>query len=121
MVVTNTGDTYAADEVVLAYYKPRPSTIPSLAATGEFVGPTPVVIKQLFAFERVHLSPGSSVTLQFTVNATTLRLGDHLGHISLHPGLYDIAFSRGCVGCEELVAEVAVLGTGPVRLESFRS
>ena len=51
--VKNTGSTYAADEVVLAFFKPKPGTLRSLRGTG-----TPVVIKQLFGFERVHLAPG---------------------------------------------------------------
>jgi hypothetical protein len=55
--VTNTGLVYAADEVVLAFFKPKAATIPSLLQSG-----TPVVIKQLFGFEKVHLAPGASVS-----------------------------------------------------------
>ena len=105
----------AADEVVLLFLKPKAHTIPSLRDTG-----TPVVITSLMDFERVHLKPGASSQVTFTVNATALGLVDSDGHTSLHPGAYDIVFSRGCVGCEELTAEVAVDAPSPLRLKSFR-
>ena len=63
--VKNTGSTYTADEVVLAFFKPKPATIPSLRGTG-----IPVVIKQLFGFERIKLAPGASQQLTFQLNAT---------------------------------------------------
>jgi hypothetical protein len=57
---------------------------------------TPVVIKQLFAFEKVHLAAGESTTLNFTVPATALALADADGHTSLHPGMYVIVMH--CLG-----------------------
>lgn len=115
VVVKNTGATYAADEVVLAFFKPTKATIPSLATTG-----TPVVIKQLFGFEKVHLEPGASTTLNFTVPASTFGLADHEGHTSLHPGEYQVIFSRGCVDCSELAAKTTIEADAPIRLKTFR-
>ena len=113
--VKNTGAVYAADEVVLAFFKPKVAMIPSLRGTA-----TPVVIKQLSGFERVHLVPGGSRQLTFTVNASAVALVDSGGHTLLHPGEYDIVFSRGCVGCAELVAPLVVDAPTPVRLKTFR-
>eukprot|EP01052_Picozoa_sp_SAG31_P017233 SAG31_NODE_1170_length_9560_cov_3.537031_4_plen_158_part_00 len=141
VVVTNTGSIYIADEVVMAFIKPKPTTISSLSGTA-------VVIKQLIDFERVKVAPGSSVTVKFVVNATALALVDRCvacscscscsfyfigvgfillhwatrrdGHTSLHPGKYDIVFSRGCVGCEELTAEIVLEVDRPIRLKTFR-
>ena len=112
VVVKNTGSVYTADEVVLAFFKPKTS---SLHGTD-----TPVVVKQLFGFERVRLAPGATTTLSFAVNATTLSLVDSDGHTSLHAGQYDVVFSRGCVGCDELVAGIAVEAPQPIRLKTFR-
>lgn len=113
--VTNTGSVYAADEVVLAFFKPDAASIPSLRNTD-----TPVVVKQLFDFQKVHLAPGASTTLHFIANATALGLADSAGHTSLHPGRYTVVFSRGCVRCSELVAPVLVDAARPIRLKSFR-
>ena len=81
VLVKNTGSRYAADEVVLLFLKPRASSIPSLRDSG-----TPVVIRQLFDFRRVHVAAGASTTLSFTVNASSLALVDGEVHTSLHPG-----------------------------------
>jgi beta-glucosidase len=85
--VTNTG-TLAGDEVVLAYFKPQAESLRTLRHTG-----VPVIIKQLFAFQRVHLQPGASTSLSFTVNASTLALVDSEGHTSIHPGSFKVLFA----------------------------
>ena len=118
VVVKNTGTVYTADEVILAYFKPKAETIASLSDE-DSSGP-PVVKKQLFAFERITLAPGASRTLRFTVNATALALVDGDGHSSLHAGEYDVVFSRGCVGCAELVAPVEIKADAPIRIKTFR-
>ena len=105
--VTNTGS-IDADDVVLGLLKPP----------GAGVGGTP--LQTLFGFERVHLAPGASTTLSFTVNATQLALADAEGHASLHAGRYELIFSRGCKGCDELRAPLAVDVARPVRLKTFR-
>jgi hypothetical protein len=80
----------------------------------------PVVRRQLFGFERVHLAPGASTTLTFTVHAAQLGLADDEGHTSLHGGDYELVFSRGCKGCAELRAPLAVEAAAPIRLKEFR-
>ena len=52
--------------------------------------------------------------------AASLGLVDADGHTSLHPGAYELVFSRGCVGCAELVAPAAVERARPLRLKTFR-
>lgn len=106
-------------QVVLAFFKPKASTIPSLRS-GKSANPVPVVLKQLFGFQRLRLQPGQSQQLSFTVNATSIGLVDVDGHTSLHPGEYEIVFSRGCVGCEELAAPLIVNAPSPIRLKTFR-
>ena len=115
--VKNSGSVYTADEVVLAFMKPRKATIPSLSTASP---PVPVVIKQLFDFERVRLAPGATQKLTFHVNATSLALVDGDGHTSLHPGEYEVVFSRGCVGCSELTATVLIDAPEPIRLKDFK-
>ena len=113
--MTNTGKKYTADEVVLAFFKPKRDTITSLSGTD-----APVVLKQLFGFQRVRLAPGASTTLTFTVQATTFGLADAQGHTSLHPGTYEVIFSRGCRGCVELAVDAEVMGADRIRLKTFR-
>eukprot|EP00054_Salpingoeca_dolichothecata_P005287 m.33980 g.33980 ORF g.33980 m.33980 type:complete len:286 (+) comp15357_c0_seq1:102-959(+) len=110
VTVTNTGDV-AGDEVVQAYYKPDASSFSTL-------GDAPVIIKQMFGFERVHLTPGQSVTLHFNLDLENLSMVDGEGHRSIHPGYFDIIFSRG--HGDELVTRVQVAETAPRRLETFR-
>jgi hypothetical protein len=116
VTVTNTG-TVDADEVVLLFLKPRALTIPSLRDTG-----TPIVIKQLIDFERIRVGAGASRGLSFTVNGSeSLGLVDNAGHTSLHPGEYEAVFSRGCVGCDELVTTLTIDAPSPIRLKTFRN
>jgi len=109
--VTNTGKR-AGDEVVLAFFKPDKTTLNTLPKDN------PVIIKQLFDFKRIHLQSGQMVTLKFTVKSTQLALVDTSGHTSLHPGSFDIIFTRG--HGEELHALVHVAVDTPIRLKTFR-
>lgn len=84
--VTNTGKRVGT-EVVLAFFQPPSELSLQLDA--------PVVKKQLFDYQRVQLNPGESVTLHFTVNTTSLALSDASGNLAIHPGTYQILFSRG--------------------------
>ena len=111
VVVTNTG-AVAGDEVVLAFMKPTASSLTTLGAG------TPVEIKRLFDFQKVHLAPGASTTLKFDVPAEKLHMVDADGHTSLHNGEFEIVFSRG--HGEELAAPVSVNVDAPVRAKTFR-
>jgi beta-glucosidase len=109
---TNTG-TLAGDETVLAYFKPRAESLRTLRDTG-----VPVVKKQLFAFQRVNLEPGASIALSFTVNASTLQLVDIDGHTSIHPGRFEVLFSRG--HGTDLEAPIDIQLKKPIRTKEFR-
>ncbi len=52
--------------------------------------------RQLFDFERVHLAPGASADVTFTVAQDTLRLVDKTsGNRVSTPGQYAIVFTNG--------------------------
>lgn len=111
--VTNTGSV-AGDEVVQAFYKPNKAAFRTLPAG------TPVVLKELFGFQRVHLAPGKSTQVSFTLNATDVALVDVDGHRSLHDGEFEVELTRG--HGKTLTTQVAV-ATGlptPTRLSTFR-
>jgi hypothetical protein len=110
--VTNTGK-IAGDEVVLAYYRPDKASL-----QGTLGADTPVVLKQLFAFERIHLGAGESKSLSFTVNASTLALADMDGHTAIHPGKFGIVFSRG--HGKDIEAPLEVQMAEPIRTSEFR-
>ena len=58
------------------------------------IGPSPK--KQLFAFERVHLAPGASTTLHFSVSPNQLSLvGLNGHHMLIDQSEYEVVFSRG--------------------------
>lgn len=83
--VTNTG-ARTGDNVVQAYFVPQ--STPSQPASK--------LIKQLFAYERVHLAPGASAQLSFNVDSATLRFVDHTsGDTVSVPGSFDIIFTDG--------------------------
>jgi hypothetical protein len=109
---TNTGK-IGGDEVVLAYYKPGKASLEGALGKG-----TPVVIRQLFAFERIHLGAGESKSLSSTVNATTLALADIDGHTAIHPGKFGVVFSRG--HGEDIETLLQVQMAKPIRQSSFR-
>merc|ERR1712150_12894 len=96
--VTNTGSR-AGDEVVLAFFKPKQiagvsANDPEALASHHGLGPAPK--KQLFAFERVHLQPGASTTLTFTVTPSDLALVGLEGHrVLVHGSVYEMQFTRG--------------------------
>jgi beta-D-xylosidase 4 len=85
VTVTNTG-TRTGDEVVQAYFAPQSTP----------AQPKSKLIKQLFAYERVHLAPGEQALLSFTVDSATLRLVDRDSGDSVStPGAFDIVFTNG--------------------------
>lgn len=110
--VTNTGKV-PGDEVVQAFFRPKRESFLGTLPAG-----TPVPLKQLYGFERVHLKPGEHTILVFHLSAEVLALVDMDGHTSLHPGEFEIVFYRG--HGEELVTPLQVDVPQPVRLKTFR-
>lgn len=76
VTVTNTG-AYDADEIVQLYIHAHYSTL---------LRP----VKELKGFKRVHIAKGSSVTVSFDIDTTTLQYFDATGHPFLEPGAFDI-------------------------------
>jgi len=76
--VTNTGNV-EGDEVVQAYFRPQDD---------------PYLIKQLFAFQRVHLGVGETVSISFTANYLTLQIADERGQKKNSPE-YIIEITNG--------------------------
>ena len=84
--VTNTGST-AGDEVVLVFFST--DAVPSS-------DPASVLIRQLFAFERVTLSPMETATLSFTVDPlSSFMLYDADGNEVSYPGNYTLIITNG--------------------------
>ncbi len=75
--VRNTG-TLAGDEVVQLY-------VSDLAASA------PVPIRQLQGFERIHLAPGETTTVTFTLSPRQFSLIDGEGRQVVEPGTFQIA------------------------------
>jgi hypothetical protein len=73
---------------------------------------------RLFGYQRVHLAPGQSVQLQFTLNATTLGLVDGEGHRWLFSGAYGVEVTNGVAARVASVVTVDV--PQPVLLKAFR-
>jgi len=94
--VTNVG-TVTGDEVVQAYYSPSNVELPR--------GP---LIKELFGFQRVHLTPNESVELKFQFNGNGLRMTDADGNLMVVPGVYKVIFTNGV----DLVLETSLILKG---------
>jgi len=106
--VTNTGNR-TGDEVVLAFFKPHADTLTAQADNQ--------IIRQLFGFERVHLEPGESTTVDFGVTPSHLQLVDRAtGDRVCTPGVFDVEFTNG----GEQTVEHQIRLEGPeVVLEAF--
>jgi beta-glucosidase len=81
VTVQNTGDV-AADEVVQFYISALESRLPA-------------PISQLIGFERIHLQPGESKTVELTVMPEMLMLYDEEGNPTLEPGQFCLT-AGGC-------------------------
>lgn len=81
VTVQNTGDV-AADEVVQFYISALESRLPA-------------PISQLIGFERIHLQPGESKTVELTVMPEMLMLYDEEGNPTLEPGQFRLT-TGGC-------------------------
>ena len=77
--VTNTGDK-TGDEVVLAFYHPPAGS---------------KVLRAIFGFQRVHLSPGESKTVTFPVTPDALKTVTEDGDTVVATGDYVIELTNG--------------------------
>jgi beta-D-xylosidase 4 len=102
VTVTNVGAT-AGDEVIQAYYLP-------VATPAQ---PASRLRKQLFEYKRLHLAPGQSAEVVFTLDSATLRLSDKAsGNLVSTPGQFDLLFTNGvqlAVGASVSVAGAEVV------------
>jgi beta-glucosidase-like glycosyl hydrolase len=105
--VQNVGEV-EGDEVVMAYFKPATTTLPSGA-------PASKIVKQLFDFQRVQLNSGESTDLAFVVSANTLPLFDENGNRVLFPGLYELIFTNGVE--QTVTVSVNITGASPQIIE----
>ena len=104
--VANTG-AVSGDEVVQAYFVPI--STPSQPASK--------LKQQLFDYARVHLAPGGTADVHFSVDSATLRLVDRAsGDLVSTPGSFQILFTNG--NGVEVDAAVTVSG-GEVTVKTF--
>jgi len=114
VTVTNTGDV-EGDEVVLAYVTPKPETLRASLGAG-----TPIEKKRLFGFQRVTLKAGASTDVSFDLAPSHLAMVGSDGHTALHPGEFDIVFSRGHGNEISAKAAVAPTSARAVRTKHLR-
>jgi len=112
--VKNTGKV-AGDEVVLAFSTPKAHTL--RASLGDGV---PIAKKSLFGFQRVHLEPGASTTVTFTLEAADLAMVDAEGHSALHRGEFAVELSRGHGATLQAPVRVEPEGGRAETLKTFR-
>jgi beta-glucosidase-like glycosyl hydrolase len=96
--VTNTG-AVTGDTVVQAFL--TPTAVPAYTLPA---GRLPL-IKQLFGYQRVHLAPGETVTVNIPVTAATFRLDDRITGKTLSlPGGYTVTFTDGSGSGDQAVS-----------------
>jgi beta-glucosidase len=92
VAVTNTGKV-AGDEVVQLY-------VSHVAASA------PVAIRSLQGFKRVHLKPGQTRTVSFTLTPRQLSLIDNQSRRVVEPGEFDIQIGGGQIGARVSSSQV---------------
>jgi beta-glucosidase len=97
--VKNTG-MVASDEVVQLYVRDLESSVP-------------LPHHELRAFRRIHLAPGASVRVDFTLTARALSLIDDSGRRLLEPGRFQVFVG----GSQPDARSTALLGTAPLAAE----
>ena len=95
--VQNTGDR-AGDEVVQLY-------VSNLTAS------VPVPIRQLAGFERVHLEPGQTKRVAFTLTPRQLSVIDDAGHRVIEPGRFQITLGGHQPATDSLTAGDVLIAT----------
>jgi len=96
VTVTNAG-AHASDEVVQLYVKDLESSVP-------------VPHHELRGVERLHLAPGASQSVTFTLNAKALSLIDNAGNRQLEPGTFRLSLG----GTQPDARSAALLGQAPL-------
>jgi len=91
--VTNIGKV-AGDEVLQVYMKLPNDTL---------------IVRQLIAFERVHLGAGESQIVEFVINRNNLIVGDQNGDLGCQAGDYAITITNGV----KLVVDTMLTVKGP--------
>jgi len=97
VTVRNTGR-LAGDEVVELYVH-------------EQVTPVTTPVKQLKGFQRVHLAPGASTTVRFTLDPDALSLWDEHMHRVEVPGSFEIMAGPDSVNLKTAALEVTAAGS----------
>jgi beta-glucosidase-like glycosyl hydrolase len=107
VTVTNIGNR-TGDEVVFLFVKPPKNS-------------TSHLIRKLAGFERVHLAPEESTTVNFNVSITILKLtASDSGDIVSSPGVFTVDISTGPLQSDIVTSiQVHVMGSAPVVLEAF--
>ena len=74
------------------------------------------LIRRLTGFERVHLLPGESKVVNFSITVNTLKRTNSIGDIVSTPGDYVVSFTTG--GTNGDMNHVNVIAKQKVRIES---
>lgn len=94
-MVKNTGNR-TGDEVVMVFVMPDKHLAPLSPETPILTSSDVPWIRKLTQYQRVHLKPGQSKTLQFQVSGSELHSVDpKTAEIVLVPGLYSIVLTNG--------------------------
>lgn len=76
--------------------------------------PASRLLRQLVDYERVHLGPGETAVVTFTVSSETFRVVDKAsGDVLSAPGAFRLLFTNG-VAANVTSATVTISGAGPV-------
>jgi len=103
----------AGDEVVLAFFRPLPGTLPSTSRAAK-------IRKQLFDFRRVGLQAGEkSDTLYFFVRASTFAVHADNGDEVSYAGSYEVQLTNGLQVETVRVDVVAAAALQPVVLDAW--
>jgi beta-glucosidase len=95
----------AGDEVVQLYVTDLEASVP-------------VPIRQLAAFERVHLEPGAATEVVFIIRPEQLSLIADDGQRAIEPGMFQVAVGGGQPGTDSLLGGTTQVLTGAVEITS---
>ena len=84
--LTNTGDV-TGDEVIQCYFSPNGAVPPSELAS--------LLLKEMFDFQRITLTPGEKAELIVSFSADTFITYDASGDQVIYPGAYTVFITNG--------------------------